>query len=314
VKLKSYFTSSVEAAMELARTELGEDALLVNARPATRETRYLGSLEVVFGVPPKEVLDAGSEALGWEGEVAELKRRIEGLTASLATPNEPVRIPAPAEREIATDATLGKPGAVRAVVALVGPPGAGKTTTLVKLAVRYGLAARRRTHILTADVHRIAAADQLRSLASLLGIGCEVAETPLALERALIGHHRNDLILIDTPGFAGGEFDDAGDLARLLALHPEMDTHLVLAASSDSSVWARQASLYHVFEPAKLIFTRLDEITNCEGLLDQAARSELPISFLATGQQIPDDLEEATRERLIERRTEGAPAHMGAAA
>src|SRR5438034_11387009 len=97
---------------------------------------------------------------------------------------------------------------------LVGPPGVGKTTTLVKLAARYGLAANKRAQIISTDVYRIAAADQLRALAAILGIGCDVVETPLALAQALAEHQSKDLILIDTPGLARGEMQDGADLAR----------------------------------------------------------------------------------------------------
>jgi hypothetical protein len=85
MKLKSYFSASVEAAMELARTELGEEALLVNARPATPETRYLGAYEVVFGTPgvpaskPAETSDRPAPADTLSRDVADLKREIERL-------------------------------------------------------------------------------------------------------------------------------------------------------------------------------------------------------------------------------------------
>ena len=125
----------------------------------------------------------------------------------------------------------GGPARRAAVVALVGPPGAGKTTTLVKLAARYGLTSRKPAQILSADVFRIAAADQLRSLASILGIGCDVVETPAALAQVLEEHRSKDLVFIDTPGLAQGEMEDGADLARLIASHPEIDTHLVLPAS-----------------------------------------------------------------------------------
>jgi flagellar biosynthesis protein FlhF len=255
MKLKSYFSGTVEAAMNLARRELGDEALLINARPATPETRYLGAYEVVFGVPP----------------------------------------PAPPSPDVvAIDATLGVPGFTCAVVALVGPPGAGKTTTLIKLAAHYGLGSGKRTHILSADVRRIGAADQLRALASILGLACEVVETPVALSEAIEEHRSQDLILIDTPGLSSCEMEYGADLAQVLASQPGIDTHLVLPASMHPAALARIAAQYAVFRPRKLIFTRLDEVEEFSPL------SSLPVSFLCGGQLIPDDIEPATQLRLTQ--------------
>lgn len=319
MKLKSYFSATVEAAVELARKELGEDALLLHARPATPETKHLGAYEVVFScseMPAGPVSATPSVAQ----ELSEMKREIERLARCLGGPKnvsedpelyarlvanevDPVLAQAvnggtPIEEFFEVDSTLGCHGAERAVVVLVGPPGAGKTTTLVKLAAHFGLASRRPAHILTADVFRIAAADQLRSLAAILGIGCDVVETPVALAQALEEHRSKDLVLIDTPGLARGEMEDGADLARLIATHPEIDTHLVLAASMKPADMARVAERYSIFQPKKLLFTRVDETERFGAIISEAWRRSLPVSFLATGQQIPDDLEAATKEGL----------------
>jgi flagellar biosynthesis GTPase FlhF len=207
---------------------------------------------------------------------------------------------APMEQMFEVDAVLGRRGAGRAVVAMVGPPGVGKTTTLVKLAARYGLASRKPSQIVTADVFRIAAADQLRSLAGILGIGCDIVETPVALAQALEEHRAKDFVFIDTPGLGSGDMEDGADLARLIATHPEIDTHLVLSASMKPADLARVIERYEIFQPKKLLFTRIDETNSYGAIVSEAARRGLPVSFLATGQQIPDDLEPATKIRLIE--------------
>jgi flagellar biosynthesis protein FlhF len=386
MRLKSYFSGTVEAAIDLARRELGEDALLVNARPSTPETRSLGAFEVVFGVsdnfrggPVAASAGVPSDSTGARAtappsdrlaqEVADLKRQLEKLGQSLrygrttaATGNAPdaalltrlleAELEPMLAQQVAqgtrledlfeVEAALGRrPGTsglpvvgggkasafpTRMVVAFIGPPGAGKTTTLVKLAARYGLTSRRPSHILSIDVNRIAAADQLRTLAGILGIGYDVVETPTALDQAIEEHRNKDFIFIDTPGYAAAEMDEARELAMFFAGHPEMDTHLVVPASMRPCDLGCVMDRYEMFSPHKLLFTKMDETDTYGPLINESARRLLPISYLATGQGIPDDLEPATKhgvaalvrgaERAIEHLAEpiAKSARAGAAA
>ena len=335
--------------MELAHKELGEEALLINARPSTLETRNLGAYEVVFGVATKaEVVSKAPEAASATDslteDVAELKREMQRMAQTLRGGLAPapqivsnlpgdkalynllveneldaslaaqVAAGTPLEDLFETDSTLGRRGATRGVVALVGPPGVGKTTTLAKLAARFGLTSRRPAYILSADVYRIAAAEQMRSLSAILGIGFDIVETPVALAQALEEHRATDWVFIDTPGLGASEMEDGAELARLLASHPEIDTHLVVSASMKPSDLSRVIDRYQIFQPKKLLFTRLDETDRYGALINEAARRALPISFLTTGQQIPDDLEPASKE-LIADRVRGVPVRtLGATA
>ncbi|MEI9812994.1 MAG: hypothetical protein WDO18_10150 [Acidobacteriota bacterium] len=322
MKLKSYFSGSVEAAMELARKELGDEALLIHARPASPESRYLGSYEVVFGLASPS---SGQGSMTPEGgplrsEMESLRRQVQRLSSSIGAPgtggapgmgeaageidetiaqklNQGARL----QDLFRVDASLGCAGEARAVAAFVGPPGAGKTTTLAKLAVRCGIVRRKSTHILTTDLHRVAAADQLRALAAILGLGCDAVEHPQALTQHLTELRGKQLILIDTPGFSVHELgpsSDAADLAAALSALAGIDIHLVLPASMKAADITRVVDRYRLFQPSKLIFTHIDETTSYGALLNEAARTKLPISFLGTGQEIPGDLEEATVERI----------------
>lgn len=198
------------------------------------------------------------------------------------------------------DAELGCSGSPARTVALVGPPGAGKTTTLVKLAFQYGISSRKPSQILTLDTYRLAAADELQAYGAILGIGCQVIETPSALAQALEEHRHKDLILIDTPGLANGDMDGFEDLAQFLSTYPGLDTHLVLPASMRTSDLKRAAQLYQIFHPHKLLFTRLDETQTFGPILSLSARMGKPVSFLSRGQRIPEDLERATREGILD--------------
>jgi len=216
---------------------------------------------------------------------AQLERRLVGELES--------RVPVAAE--------LGRAGARPQVAALVGPAGAGKTVTAAKLAVRCGLGQKRRVSLITTDIYRIGAVDQLRRLASILGAEVTVAEDPAQLEAALDGFRRAreqapELVLIDTPG----RLEPSGELARRLAARLDLEVHLVLSASTKPRDLERIAGEYAVYCPRKLLFTKLDETRTFGPLAGLAVRTGWALSFLGTGPGIPEDLKPATRAEVAQ--------------
>jgi flagellar biosynthesis protein FlhF len=202
-------------------------------------------------------------------------------------------------RRATCNAQLGGSGPRPRIVALAGPCVCGKTSTLVKLAVRYGISARRPTQLLCMDNYRVASAEQLRSYAAILGLGFQALDTTRALAQALEEHSRKDLILIDTPGHGFNDLAEAADLARYLAGRPDIETHLVLSASMKSADLSRVVDRFEIFRPQRLLFTKLDETESFGPILNEAARTGKPLSFLAAGQRVPEDLEPATPERIV---------------
>jgi flagellar biosynthesis protein FlhF len=199
-----------------------------------------------------------------------------------------------------TEGTLGRSPETPRIVALVGPPGSGKTTTLVKLAVNYGLAARRPVLLLSIDTHRVAAADQLRSYAAILGVGFQLLETVSSLAQTIEENRGKELIFIDTPGLAYGDLEDSESLAHFLATRGDVDTHLVLPASMKAADLSRMVDAFEILRPQHLLFTKLDETRSYGPIFSEAARSGKPLSFFAAGQRIPEDLEAASPERVLE--------------
>ena len=186
------------------------------------------------------------------------------------------------------------------IVSLIGPPGCGKTTTLVKLAVNYGLAARRPVLLLSIDNYRIAAAEQLRSYAAILGVGFQLVETVPSLAQAIEEHHRKELILIDTPGLSLADTPEYARLSQFLSTREDIDTHLVVSSSMKSADLSRVIDSFEPFGAQRLLFTRLDETGSFGPIFNEAVRTGKPLSFFSNGQRIPEDLEAASKNRLVE--------------
>jgi len=187
------------------------------------------------------------------------------------------------------------------LVVLVGPPGVGKTTTLVKLAGRLCLHRRFPVQIISMDNYRVAAAEQLRTYASLLGIGFDALPSASALDTALRQYASKELILIDTPGYGWRDFGMAEDLASLLRAQPNASIQLVVSASMKPTDLSRIADLYELFSYNSLICTKLDETSTVGSLVSECWSRQKPLAYLCSGQRIPDDIELASKETLLQR-------------
>ncbi len=229
-------------------------------------------------------------------ESGRLSRRSEFLSPELlqATLHEEI------DERLTVAPSLAGPGE-RRIVVLVGAPGSGKTTTLVKLAVRQGMAARLPVQILSTDTLRLGGAEQLASYARIIGAGFHAVHSIAGLEQAIEEYRTKKLFLIDTPGYDAANIEEASELIAFLKRNPQVEVQLVLPASLRATSAARMLQRFAPFGPRKLLFTRLDEADTPGAVLEPAMRSGLPVSFLGTGQQVPEDLEEASKSRLMEK-------------
>lgn len=198
------------------------------------------------------------------------------------------------DRRLRVDAPLeGDTRAPRHML-FAGPAGAGKTSSLIKLAIRYGLDARLPLQILSLDTLRIGGWEQLAAYARIAGLAFDVVHNPGLLSDVLAEYSGKKRILIDSPGFSPAEMRD------IPALPAGLEVHLVLPAILSPKVALRTVERFDGFRPAKLLFTHVDEMETSGALLEVAMRSGLPISFLAGGRQIPEDIREASKAELLE--------------
>jgi len=186
------------------------------------------------------------------------------------------------------------------VVMFVGPSGVGKTTTIVKLAAHYRLEEHKSVLLITLDSCRMAAVEQLRTYANVLGIPLETAQTTADVIDGIRRHRGADLILIDTPGFGANETARLINLGGLKDSYGPIETHLVLSANTRMQDLRRTLARYDVCAPSRLLFTRLDETSEYGNLFELAYQTTLPLSYWGTGQQVPEDLELAQPGRLAD--------------
>jgi flagellar biosynthesis protein FlhF len=192
-----------------------------------------------------------------------------------------------------------EPGRTR-VAALVGPTGVGKTTTIAKLAAYAKLELKQRVALLTLDTFRMAAVDQLQQYAQILQVPIHVALTVEDLRSALRFYQDRTLVLIDTPGHSPKDTEVLGQLRHFLDELPEVETHLVLSATTKPRDMADIAQRFEPLKPGRLIFTKLDETSTYGPILSTLVRVKKPLSYLGTGQEVPQDLELATSRRVAD--------------
>lgn len=183
-------------------------------------------------------------------------------------------------------------------IALVGPTGVGKTTTLAKIAAIQRLRYGRNVAMLTTDTYRIAAVEQLRMYASILGVPLRVCLSPSDAKAAMEALSGSDVVLIDTAGRSPHDADRLDDLRAFLDAARPDETHLVLAGTSSERTLLEAARAFAKAGPDRVIFTKLDEAVNFGILLNVARRVDLRLSFITTGQEVPDDIEAGRSDRL----------------
>jgi flagellar biosynthesis protein FlhF len=391
LQMKTYFSTTVEAAVELARRELGSEAMLVNSRPAGEDVKHLGRYEVIFatGGPtpdprtqnrvvepflPQRTTARRTPASSTPGSDTHLQ--LEDIRLQLTTIRQSLWSSRPESESTPSDASLlrrsleangiesslsrelvhavvrensapisrdqfraalrsemerrleADPGLVagpqkgsstRSIVALVGPPGRGKSSTLVKLAIAQGLARRSSVRILSMDNYRVGASEQMRCYAAVLGVSFQACESIAELDLQLGNTgsaelQKPNLTLIDTSGYGPAELEDASDLATYFCAHPEINVHLVLRADGKTADGIHAVQRYSHFGVSRLVFTGMDEATTFGSVYNTAVQTATPVSFLGTGQRIPEDLEPASKTHLVQLVLEGREAAVSAAA
>jgi len=185
-------------------------------------------------------------------------------------------------------------------VALVGPAGGGKTTTLAKLAAHFGLRLRKRVTIVSLDTQRLGSNEQVRRYAEIIGVQMHAAQTVADVRGVLRETAGVDLVLIDTHGVCAGDREHFARLAAMLRVaHPD-EVHLVLPASMTASIQARMGQRFGPLGVSRVVLTHLDEAIGLGVVLNAIEKLEWGLSYVSTGESVPNNLEEACPERVAQ--------------
>lgn len=186
------------------------------------------------------------------------------------------------------------------VVALIGPTGVGKTTTLAKLAAYSAIQDRAGVAFITLDTYRIAAVEQLKTYAKIMELPVHPALNIEDMRQAIQFHQDKSLILIDTAGQSPHDETRMENLKALLTAQPDIEIHLVLSATTKPADLNEAVSKFKPLNPKYLLFTKMDETSSFGPLFTQIVKTQKPVSYVTTGQNVPEDFEFASREMLAD--------------
>ena len=185
------------------------------------------------------------------------------------------------------------------VVALVGPTGSGKTTTIAKLAARFALQQKKKVALVTLDTYRMGAWEQLESYGELMQVPVFLAADRSDFSRTLEKNQDKDVILVDTMGKSHRDLEYCKRLKQVLEAAPQVEVHLVQSATSQESVVTECFKQFAPLGIDRVLFTKLDEAVHFGLLFNCSVQHRIPFSYFATGQSVPEDLEVAVREKVI---------------
>lgn len=184
------------------------------------------------------------------------------------------------------------------VIAMVGPTGVGKTTTIAKLAALYGLNRGVPVALITTDNFRVGAVEQLKSYAKIMDLPLEVAGNSQELSRALARHADKSLVLIDTAGRTPRDLERLDELKGYLECRPGIEIYLCLSATTRSREIDETVATFGALPISKVVFTKLDESRSFGSIVDACLKHKMPLSYVSAGQRVPEDIEVATAKKL----------------
>jgi flagellar biosynthesis protein FlhF len=268
------------------RRDLSDLKDAMNLLMDTASVGYPPHLRTVY----MRMVSAGISSLRSAALVDELKKSFAGNETDSCE-----QMVARAEKLIARSLMKTDP-TERRIKAFIGPTGVGKTTTLAKLAAHYNLEKKMKVGMITTDTYRIAATEQLKVYANIMGLPLKVASDKESFLSSLTDFADKDMILVDTPG--RNHNDDQGLNKLKKVLRSDVETVLLLSPATCREHLLDTANRFGIFGYNRLILTKVDECNHLGFMYDVLDEIGKPVSHLTTGQNVPRDIEKASPERV----------------
>ncbi len=186
------------------------------------------------------------------------------------------------------------------VVALTGPTGVGKTTTLAKLAAKFSLFEDKTVGLITADTYRIAAVEQLKTYSEIINLPLEVVFSPNELEDAIKGYEGYDLVLVDTAGRSQNNQVHVSELKGFISNSSIDEVYLVISATTKLTDLNKIIEIYNEINVDRLIITKVDETDSLGIIFEAVKKANKPLSYITVGQDVPEDIKLPEKDKLIE--------------
>jgi len=238
-----------------------------------------------FGLNPEIIADLMKEEDGPQGLTG--RSQSEFLKESLVKVLNKIRIDGDE-----------KTGRKRKIYSFVGPTGVGKTTTLAKLAALNAVQRGKKTALITLDTYRIAATAQLQTYARIMDLPLEVAVNSSELKEAIRKHSDCERVFIDTAGRSPNKNGDIAELKKLMNIDEEIHPFLVLSATTQYRNMINAEKRFDELSFKSVIFTKLDESEDQSAMINFLLTEQKPVSYFTAGQNVPEDIETASRKKL----------------
>ena len=186
------------------------------------------------------------------------------------------------------------------IVALIGPTGVGKTTTLAKIAAGVALNKGADTALITADTYRVSAVEQLKTYSDILKLPLDIVYNYEELRKSIRKYEDKKLILIDTAGRSQHNNAHLEELKTLLKANSRIEKHLVLSATTKEKDAREIIEKFSFCNPKRIIFTKVDETSSLGIILNLLYEKDMALSYLANGQGVPEDITVASPEALAD--------------